>query len=78
MEKILKVSQSSTKKSYVPGIKLAGKYLNDFNFFLDDFVFVRCSKNKIILEKATKKQLIQRMATKNPELNNLINSLDLI
>lgn len=78
MEKILKVSMSSTKKSYVPGIKLAGKYLNDFNFFLDDLVFVTCSKNKIILEKATKKQVIKRMATKNPELNNLINSLDLI
>lgn len=78
MEKILKVSQSSTKKSYVPGIKLAGKYLEQFNFFLDDYVFVTCEKNKIILEKATKKQLITRMNDKNPNLLHLINELDLV
>jgi hypothetical protein len=78
MDKILKVSQSSTKKSYVPGIKLAGKYLEEFNFFLNDYVFVTCSKNKIILQKATKKQLIQRMSTKNPDLSHLISELNLI
>ena len=38
MEKVLKVSNISTKKSYVPGLKLAGKYLEEFNFFLDDYV----------------------------------------
>jgi hypothetical protein len=78
MEKILKVSNISTKKSYVPGLKLAGKYLNEFNFFLDDYVFVHCAKNKIILQKATKKQIIQRMTNKNPNLTHLINELDLV
>lgn len=78
MEKILKVSNISTKKSYVPGLKLAGKYLEKFNFLLDDYVFVHCSKNKIILQKATKKQLIKRMSDKNPELTHLINALDLV
>jgi hypothetical protein len=78
MEKVLKVSNISTKKSYVPGLKLAGKYLEEFNFFLDDYVFIKCAKNKIILEKATKKQLIQLMSAKNPELTTMINELNLI
>jgi len=78
MEKVLKVSNISTKKSYVPGLKLAGKYLEEFNFFLDDYVFVKCEKNKIILQKATKKQLIKRMSDKNPQLTNLINELNLV
>ena len=78
MEKVLKVSNISTKKSYVPGLKLAGKYLEEFNFFLDDYVFVKCEKNKIILQKATKKQFIKRMSDKNPQLTNLINELNLV
>lgn len=78
MEKVLKVSNISTKKSYVPGLKLAGKYLEDFNFFLNDYVFVKCEKNKIILQKATKKQVINRMTNKNHNLTKLINALDLV
>jgi hypothetical protein len=78
MEKVLKVSNISTKKSYVPGLKIAGKYLEEFNFFLDDFVFVKCEKNKIILLKATKKQVVKRMNDKNPHITNLINALDLV
>lgn len=77
MEKILKVCNISQSRGYVPGVRIAGKYLNDFNFSVDDFVFLDCKKNKIVIKKANKKSLIKRMAEKNPSLLTFIDMLDL-
>lgn len=77
MEKILKVCNISQGRGYVPGVRIAGKYLNDFNFSVDDFVFLDCKKNKIVIKKANKKSLIKRMAEKNPSLLTFIDMLDL-
>lgn len=76
-QKILKVSRQLQGKSYVPGVRIAGKYLNDFNFKLDDVVLVNCSQNKIIIKKTTKSELLKRMTDKNPSIISLINMLDL-
>ena len=77
MEKILKVCGVPQGSGYVPGVRIAGNYLNDLNFSRDDHVIVDCQKNRITIKKASKKELIKRMAEKNPSVLTLIEMLDL-
>ena len=77
MEKVIKVTNSPYHKTYVPGIKIAGKQLENYGFKKDDLVLVKYEKEKITIQKVTGRQLVQRMIMKNPDLETLINSFDL-
>ena len=77
MEKILKVCNAPQGGGYVPSVRIAGNYLNDVNFSVDDFVIINLRKNCITIKKATKQSLIKRMAAKNPNLLKMIDMFDL-
>ena len=77
MEKVIKVTNSPYQKTYVPGIKIAGKQLEKFGFVTNDLVLVKYEKNKIIIEKVTGRELMQRMILKNSNLEKLIDCFDL-
>ena len=49
--KVLKVIGVPQNGKYVPGIRVAGKWLLDFNFYLGDKVWLTARKNKIVIEK---------------------------
>ena len=71
MEKILKVSNFPQGKFYVPGVRIAGQYLQDYNFKLNDSVIVKYKKNRVTIKKATQKDIFNFMAAKNPALISL-------
>ena len=77
MEKVIKVTNSPYQKTYVPGIKIAGKHLSSFGFVKDDLVLVKYEKEKITIQKVTGRELVQRMLMKNPSLEMLIDTFDL-
>lgn len=49
--KKLKVIRFSQGKGYVPGIRIAGKHLRQFNFDFGDQVSVKHHNGRIIIEK---------------------------
>lgn len=78
MDKIIKVCQVPQGKTYVPGIRIAGKYLLDFNFNINDPVKVICLPDQIIIKKELSAQdQLSRLIDKNPLLLNFIETLDL-
>lgn len=77
MEKVLKITEQPQGKSYVPGFRIAGKALENFNFLQNDYVIIKFKKNKIEIENATPTQDMRRMAQINPELINMMQALQL-
>lgn len=77
MEKILKVCSIPQGSGYVPGVRVAGKYLNELNFSVDDVVIMTCKKDQIIIKKANPKDLVKRMAEQNPSLITLMETFEL-
>jgi hypothetical protein len=73
----LKVSEFPQGKIYVPGIRLAGKYLQQFNFNKNDNVLIEIETDKIVIKKDTAKERLLRMIEENPMLLTLIEKLDL-
>ena len=69
----MKITNIPQGKSYVPGVKIAGLYLQNFNFNINDTVIVNCQKNKVVIKKATEKDIFNRMALKNPTIITLQN-----
>jgi hypothetical protein len=56
-------------KQYVPGVRIAGKYLTELNFNINDEVQILTAPECIVI---TKVDVLQRMQIKNPALTNLI------
>jgi hypothetical protein len=77
MEKILKVCNYPQGKGYVPGLRIAGNYLKEINFSVNDHVIINYRKNRITIKKASRKLLVKRMAEKNPAVINLLELLNL-
>ena len=77
MEKVLKVCKAPQGKKYVPSVRIAGDYLEKFNFNLDDNVIVKIENNKITIEKAEKESLLAFLCRKNASLPKLIENLSL-
>lgn len=50
-EKNLTVAKVPQGKEYVPGIRVAGKYLNEFNYQYGDKVKLTVSENKIVISR---------------------------
>lgn len=70
-KKIMKVSQVPQGSGYVPGVRIAGSYLQSFGFNVDDPVLVTCAKNTVTITKATERDMFNYMAAKNPALFTL-------
>jgi hypothetical protein len=77
MEKVLKVTASSVNKGYVPGVKIAGKHLENYGFKTNDLVLVHYEENTITIKKVTGRELFQRMKMKNPALEAFADAFDL-
>ena len=77
MEKVLKVTKSSVNKGYVPGVKIAGKHLEEYGFKTNDLVLVHYEKDTITIKKVTGRELFQRMKLKNPSLEAFAKCFDL-
>jgi hypothetical protein len=77
MEKILSVSTMPQGSGYVPHIRIAGKYLENFDFTLDSKVIVTVTKGKITIRKATKNKVFQFLCRKHPSLQTLSDALKL-
>lgn len=78
MKKFLSVSSLYQNKCNVPFIRLAGKYLNRFNFNTADKVLVSVKENEITIKKMTKEDTINFLCLENPNIRNLIDSFDLV
>ena len=77
MEKVLKVANVPQGKGYVPGIKISGKQLLNYNFCVDDMVLITYDDKKITIEKVTSQDLFDKMCLKNRNLKTLVKSLGL-
>ena len=77
MEKVLKVSKMPQGKKYVPSVRIAGDYLEKFNFKFNDNVIVTFKKDKIIIEKAKNDDLLAFLCRKNNTLNAFVDVLAL-
>ena len=51
LHKKLKIVNKPYKTTYVAGLNIQGKYLNEFGFQVGDTVTVEVSKNKILIER---------------------------
>lgn len=62
-------------KDYVPGLKVAGKYMENFDFNYGDKVEVYTDKGIILISK---KEAIDRLIKENPHVKTLIEKLSLV
>lgn len=60
---------------YVPGLKVAGKYMENLDFNYGDKVDVYSEKGLIII---TKKEAIDKLIKENPHVKTLIDRFSLI
>lgn len=74
----LKVVQFPQGKNYVPGIRLAGKYLEQFNFKTNDKVLIEIAPDMIVIKKDTTQERLMQLIELNPNILTLIEKLDLI
>lgn len=77
MEKILKVCQQFQGKKYTNKINIAGDWLKKHGFETGDLVKVEVKKNKIVILKDDKTDILTALNGRNPELYKLIERLDL-
>lgn len=73
----LTVVQFPQGKNYVPGIRLAGKYLEQFNFKRNDKVIIEIEADIITIKKATAQETISQLIELNPKLKTLIQKFSL-
>jgi len=50
-KKVLKVSNFPQGNKYVPGIRIAGKYLKNLGFSFRDEVIITCEQGQITIQK---------------------------
>jgi len=78
MEKILKVCRMPYNGKQTNGINLKGEYLKKYEFEEGDYVKVTISKGSILIEKTVNNDILKLFRLKSPDLNRLIEELDLI
>ena len=77
MEKILKVCQAPQGNRYTSKINISGDWLKKYGFEMGDLVKVEIRKNEIIISKNPSTDVLTAFNTRNPQLMNLIEKLDL-
>lgn len=78
MDRLIKVTQCPQGKNYVPFIRIAGKYLEQFNFNINDPVKVICLPDQIIIKKELSNvDKLNYLIDKNPVLMDFIDKLNL-
>jgi len=75
-QKIMTFTKIKSGKKHVPGIKLAGIYLQEFGFDFDDKAKITVTKNHITIEKLDAQGIFDYLCTKNPRLSNFADKLD--
>lgn len=76
-ERTLKISNMPANGDYVPGFKIAGKYMQKLGYKAGDFVGVMAKKDAIIILRKDATDL-NGLIEKNPSLLNLINAFDCV
>lgn len=78
MDRLIKVTQYPQGKNYVPFIRIAGKYLEQFNFNINDPVKIICLPDQIIIKKDLSNiDKLKVLIDKNPLLMEFVNKLSL-
>jgi len=77
IQKVLKVFRFPQGKKYVPAVRIAGDYLEKFNFNPNDNVIITVETNRITIKKAENKDLLQFLCKKNTNLNTFVDVLGL-
>ena len=73
----LKVNRKWQGEKPVPSIILQGKYLEKFNFNIDDRVRIEFFDNEIRIKKYSPDEILKEMEKENASLKKLIENLDL-
>lgn len=73
----LKVNRKWQGETPVPSIVLQGKYLEKFNFNIDDKVRIELYDNEIRIKKYSPDEILKEMEKENASLKKLIENLDL-
>ncbi len=73
----LKVNRKWQGETPVPSIILQGKYLEKFNFNIDDKVRIELYDNEIRIKKYSPDEILKEMEKENASLKKLIENLDL-
>jgi hypothetical protein len=76
MKRQLTITNMPSGKKYVPGFRIAGKYLAQFNFKCKDVLNVNFFEDVILISK--NKDDLKRMIDKNPALQRFIDKFDLV
>ena len=77
MEKILKVCKAPQGKKYVPAVRIAGDYLEKYNYNVNDNVIVTVENEIITIKKALNSDLLQFLCKKNSNLTKFVSVLGL-
>ncbi len=73
----LKVNRKWQGETPVPSIVLQGKYLEKFNFNIDDKVRIELYDNEIRIKRYSPDEILKEMEKENASLKKLIENLDL-
>jgi len=73
----LKVNRKWQGETPVPSIILQGKYLEKFNFNIDDKVRIELYDNEIRIKRYSPDEILKEMEKENASLKKLIENLDL-
>lgn len=73
----LKVNQKWQGEKPVPSIILQGKYLEKFNFNIDDRVRIEFFDDEIRIKKYSPDEILKEMEKENASLRKLVEKFDL-
>lgn len=73
----LKVNQKWQGEKSVPSIILQGKYLEKFNFNIDDRVRIEFFDDEIRIKKYSPDEILKEMEKENASLRKLVEKFDL-
>lgn len=72
-----KVSETCQNNTFVPFIRLKGKWLEELNFKIGEDIVVYKSKNKLIITKPNKEQLeLLKSKQQEKEIKQLLEKLE--
>lgn len=77
MEKLLKVSKTAQGKKYTNKIHISGEWLKKYGFNFGDMVRVEIKRNKIVIYKDDKTELLTAMCEGNPNIEHLVERLEM-
>ena len=73
----LKVNRKWQGETPVPSIILQGRYLEKFNFNIDDRVRIEFFEEEIIIKKYSPDDILKEMEKENESLRKLVEKFDL-